>query len=171
MLLTIFLTKWSEVWNGYDLLHYIHYFIIISSLFRIESSKRHPGIMESHNCRDWTSRVHWIQPPCKACPLQHAAQVGVQMGLEYLQRRGNPQPPWAVPSSAPSPSQWRISFAHWCRTSYAPVYGVFLSCPHTPLKRVWPFPLTPTLKIFINISKITSQSSFLKAKQTQVAQT
>jgi len=31
-------------------------------------------------------------------------------------------------------------------------------------------PLTPTLKIFININKIPSQSSFLKAEQTQFAQ-
>jgi len=28
-----------------------------------------------------------IQPPCKAGPLQQVAQVGVQAGLEYLQRK------------------------------------------------------------------------------------
>ena len=34
-----------------------------------------------------TSRDHQVQPPCKAGPLQQAAQVGVQADLEYLQRR------------------------------------------------------------------------------------
>jgi len=37
-------------------------------------------------------------------------------------------------------------------------------------KEVGYVPLTPTLKLFININKITSESSFLKAEQTQFAQ-
>jgi len=37
-------------------------------------------------------------------------------------------------------------------------------------KEVGHVPLTPTLKILININKIPSQSSFLKAEQTHFAQ-
>jgi len=51
----------------------------------------------------------------------------------------NPQPPWAACSSALSPLLWRSSFAYWCRTSNAPVYGHFhLPCPQRLLKRSWP---------------------------------
>jgi len=30
---------------------------------------------------------HQVQPPAKACSLQQVAQVGVQVGLKYIQRR------------------------------------------------------------------------------------
>ena len=34
-----------------------------------------------------TSRDHQVHPLCKAGSLQQAAQVGIQAGLEYLQKR------------------------------------------------------------------------------------
>jgi len=56
-----------------------------------------------HRITEWqemegTSGDHWVQPPAKAGFLQQVAQVGIQMGLEYLQRRelhnlsGQPDP-------------------------------------------------------------------------------
>ena len=38
-----------------------------------------------------------VQPPCKAGSLQQAAQVGVQRGLEYLQRRVHSLPGQPLP--------------------------------------------------------------------------
>jgi len=70
-------------------------------------------------------------------------------------------------------SQEQSSFAYWCRTSCAPVYGHFLlsfPLPTDHWKEVGHVPLTPTLKIFININQIPSESSFLMAEQTQFAQ-
>ena len=87
--------------------------------------------------------------------------TGRHPGKSWISAEKNPHPSWAACSSVPSPSLWRSSFAYWCRTFYAPAYGCFpLFCPHRLLKTGWPCPLAPTLKIFININKITSDSSF-----------
>ena len=55
-----------------------------SSVSLITSTGYH-GITELQEL-EGTSRDHWIQLPCKGGPLQQAAQVGIQVGLEYLQR-------------------------------------------------------------------------------------
>jgi len=80
----------------------------------------------------------------------------------------NPQPPWAACSSAyceevPSHIGVELPMLQFMVISPSPV-------PTDCWKKVGHVSLTPTLKIFININKITSQSSFLKAEQTQFAQ-
>ena len=47
------------------------------------------GITESQNCRGWKGPLAIIEstPPAKAGSLDQVAQVGVQVGLECLQRR------------------------------------------------------------------------------------
>ena len=115
-----------------------------------------------------TSREHWVQPPCKAGSLQ---QVGVQVGLEYLQRRrihspwGQPVPVLRHPycEEVPSHIGAELPMLQFMVISPCPV-------PTDCWKEVGHVPLNPTLKIFININQIPSQSSFLKAEQTQVAQ-
>ena len=57
-------------------------------------------ITESQNCGGWKGPQEIIEskPPAKAGSLQYFAQVGIQTGLEYLQRRrlhslsGQPSP-------------------------------------------------------------------------------
>jgi len=49
-----------------------------------------------------TSRDHRVQTPHKAGPLQQAVQMGIQAGLEYLQRTRIHSPAWAGCSSAHS---------------------------------------------------------------------
>ena len=51
--------------------------------------------MESQICRGWKGPLEIIEsnPPCKAGYLQQAAWVGIQKGLEYLQRRTMHNPP------------------------------------------------------------------------------
>ena len=57
-----------------------------------------------------TSRYHQVQPPCKAGPLQQAAQGGIQAGLEHFQRRrihnlpGQPVPELCHPYCEEVPS-------------------------------------------------------------------
>jgi len=90
--------------------------------------------------QEWTL---WLQEEilhsspqlCLVLPTEPSLGSGVSSEKE------NPQPSWAACTIAPSPSLGRSSFAYWCRTSYAPVYGCFpLSWPHRLLKRGWPCP-------------------------------
>ena len=118
-----------------------------------------------------TSRDHQVQPPCKAGPLQQAAQVGVQVDLEYLQRRtlhnlpGQRIPVLRHPhcEEAPSNTGVKLPMLQFMAISLYPV-------PTDSSKEIGHVPLIPTLKIHININQNTSESSFLKAEQTQVTQ-
>ena len=79
-------------------------------------------------------------------------------GFWISPEKETPQPPWAACSRAPSPSKWRSSSSCSDRTSYASVCAHCpLSSHWAPLKRVWPHPLKPSLKILISISKVPSQ--------------
>ena len=76
--------------------------------------------------------------------LQQAAQDHIHVGLEYLQLKENPQPPWSAYSSASSPSEGRSSSSCSDGTYYASVCAhCLLSCCWAPLKRVRPHPLDP----------------------------
>ena len=105
---------------------------------------------ESQNCRGWNRPLEIIEsnPPAKAGSLDQVAQVGVQAGVDYLQRRrlhnlsGQPVPALHDPHCE--------DLMHLCRTSYASVCGHFpLSYHDTLLKKVWPHPFTShTLDIY-----------------------
>jgi len=94
----------------------------------------HPqGIAEAQNHRTvGTGRDLQRSSPtlCKAGPLQQAAQVGVQMGLEYLQRRRIHNVPRAACSSgcifAPAPAGAQLLV---CKGQ--------LNCPRLTVGCVW----------------------------------
>ena len=73
---------------------------------------------QNQNCRGWKGSLEIIEfnPPAKAGPLQHAAQVGVLAGLEYLQRRrlrslpGQPVPVLCHPHCEEVPSHISADF-------------------------------------------------------------
>jgi len=73
-----------------------------------------------------TSRVHEVQPPCKACFLQQVIQVGIQVDLESLQRRrlhslsGQPVPVLQLQSLLPETlhgynSMWATYYSFYTR--------------------------------------------------------
>ena len=94
-------------------------------------------------------------PPAKAGSLQQATQVDIQVGLEYLQRRtihNLPGQPFPV-----------LHHPHYEDTGAELPMLKFMAISPCPVLTDRHVPFTPTPKIFINISKITSLSSFLKA--------
>ena len=86
-----------------------------------------------------TFRDHQVQPPCKAGSLQQVAQVGVQMGLEFLQRRrihnlpGQPVPVLLFKCTLTVKKFLHILVQNLLCSSLWPL-------PHEPLKRGWPCP-------------------------------
>ena len=58
-----------------------------------------PGITESQSYKSWKGPLEIIKsnPTAKAGPLQQAALIGVQAGLEYLQRRIHNLPGQSLP--------------------------------------------------------------------------
>ena len=98
--------------------------------------------------------------------LEKAAQDLVHVGLEYLQRRrihnlpGQPVPGLCHPQSQEVLLHVQVEFPMFQFVPVAP-------CPVTGhhWKESGPILLTPTIKIFINISKVPSQASFLQPKQ------
>ena len=94
-----------------------------------------------------TSRDQRVQPPCKEGSLQQATQVGIQTGLEYLQRK-------RVHSQTAHPSA--LSLSHRGISSLCcmelPVLQFLPIAPCsicTLLKRIWTHPLVScTLDIY-----------------------
>jgi len=105
-------------------------------------------------------------------PLQQATQVGVQAGLEYLQRRGIHKLPGQPVPVFRHPYHEEVS-TYLC-VEFLPMIQIVAISPYPVPTDCWKksgfIPLPPALKILININWIPSQSSFLKAEQTQVAQ-
>ena len=110
-------------------------------------------------------------PPAKAGSPREGC-TGPCPGRSWISpEKENPQPPWAACSSAPSPSEGRSSSSCSDGTSCAWI------CAHCPLsvtghhcKESGPILLTPTLQIFISISKVLSWPSLLQAEQAQLLQ-
>ena len=130
-------------------------------------------ITESQNGRGWKGPL-WItqsNPPAEV-GSPTAGCIGPCPGGSWISpEKETPQPPWAACSSALSPAEWRNYFTCSDGTSCASFCAHCpLSCRWAPLKESGPVLLTPTLKIFIGISKIPSQSLLLQAKQSQLPQ-
>ena len=105
-------------------------------------------ITESQNCGGWKGPQEIIEskPPAKAGSLQYFAQVGIQTGLEYLQRRrlhslsGQPVP---------------VVCQHYCKEVLLHVstelpmfkFQVSLSYHCTLPKRAWPHPFASLLPL------------------------
>ena len=72
----------------------VNMYYIVSKLLILLSE-----FTESQKCREWKGPPEVIEsnPLAKAGPLQQAEQVGVQTGLEYLQRRIHNIPGQPVP--------------------------------------------------------------------------
>ena len=110
-------------------------------------------------------------PLLKQGHLQQAAQDLVQAGLEYLQRRrlhnlpGQPVPVLCHPQREEVLLcvQMELLILQFVSIALCPVAGYHWKEPG-------PILLTPTLKIFISVYKISSPSSFLQAKQGQLPQ-
>ena len=103
--------------------------------------------------------------------LKQAAQDLIQAGSEYSQRRridspsGQPVPVLHHPQHEEVLPRVQMEFLMLQFVPVAP-------CPVTGhhWKESGPIFLTPTLKIFISISKVLSQPSLLQAKQAQLPQ-
>lgn len=65
-------------------------------------------LTDSQNCRGWKGPPEIIEsnPPAKAGSLHHVTQVGVQEGLEYLQRRRLHNPPGQIILSVSNTKVW-----------------------------------------------------------------
>ena len=110
-----------------------------------------------------TSGNHLVQPPAKAVPYSR------------LHRKAST---WVL--SISRGGDCTTSLGSLCQDSVTlPVKKFFLifvwnflcsscpfSCHWTPLKRVWPHPVTPAIQMFINSDK----PSLLQAEQSQVSQ-
>ena len=126
------------------------------------------GITESQNCRGWKGSPEIItsNPPSKAGSLQQVAQVGIQTCLEYLQKRLHNLPGQPVPVLHHPHHEEVLS--HICADLPVLQFMAISPCPVPTecFKEVGQVPLSPTLNMFININKVTSESSFLKVEQT-----
>ena len=103
--------------------------------------------------------------------LQQAAQDLVQAGLEYLQRRrlhkpsGQPVPGLRHPQREEvlPPVQTELPLVQFVPIAPCPVAGHHW-------EESGPVLLTPTLQIFLGISKVPSQPSLLQAEEAQLPQ-
>ena len=103
--------------------------------------------------------------------LQQAAQELFQAGLEYLQRRrlhnlpGQPVPVLRHPQREEVLPHVQLELP---RLQFVPVAPCPVAGHHW--KESGPVLLTPTLQIFMGISKVPSQPSLLQAEQAQLPQ-
>jgi len=130
-------------------------------------------ITESQHGRGWKGPL-WVTQPnplLKQGLLQQAAQDHVQAGLEYLQRRrlhnlpGQPVPGLHQPQSEEVLPHVQVELP---RLQFVPVAPCPVAGQHW--KESGPVLLTPTLEIFIGISKVPCQHSLLQAEQAQLPQ-
>ena len=129
------------------------------------------NITESHDCRDWNGHLEILEssPPSEQAPYSRLHRW-VSRWVLNISREGESI------TSLGSLFQCSITLTvkkflcilvqnFLCTTADSPC-----PVPTDCWKEAGHVLLTPTLKIFININQITSESSFLKAEQTQVAQ-
>jgi len=116
---------------------------------------------ESQNCRGWKGPPEIIKSNSHA---KQAAQVGIQAGLEYLQRRRihnfpgqNPQPLQCSVTLTVKKFLCILVWNFLCSSLW--LFPLVLSSL-TAEKRLT-MSLTPTLKILKNINQIPSEPSFL----------
>jgi len=105
--------------------------VAISQNHRMTELQRLEGTFRDHGVQSLQSR-----PPAAGCTSRCPGGSWIEVSIE-----GASTTSLGSLFSALSPSLCRSSFAYWCGTFCAPVYGHFpLSCPHRPWKRGWPCP-------------------------------